>query len=118
MFCGAFAGTKESQLFFFGEYVIVDRYIQMLRDTLLIFTEELPIGWIFMHDGAPIRCCMIVQNWFREVSIRLLDWTAYSHDLNPIENVWVILNRFFYGNQLQFDNEDSLKELLLRCGGK
>lgn len=61
MLCGSFAEPKESQLFF-CELVTGDCYRQMLRGTFLFFAEDLPTGWSFMHDGASIHCCRIVQN--------------------------------------------------------
>ena len=51
---------------------------------------------VFMQDNAPVHTSHVIQNWLgdfsRENQIELLDWPAYSPDLNPIENTWKFLN--------------------------
>ena len=44
--------------------------------------------------------------------MQVMDWPAYSPDLNPIENVWGLLSRSIYGSGRQYDSEKDLKEAI------
>lgn len=77
------------------------------RTVLACLQENLPTilepGSIFIQDNALTYTAKIVQDWIKEWAeengVTLLDWSAYSPDLNPIENLWKLLkeeicNRF------------------------
>lgn len=57
-------------------------------------------GSIFLQDNAPTHTARVVQEWLGEWAsahgITILDWPAYSPDLNPIENLWKILKENIY----------------------
>lgn len=49
----------------------------------------------FMHDNAKTFRSAVVQDWLNpwatENDVELMDWPAYSPDLNPIENIWKLV---------------------------
>jgi transposase len=71
-------------------------YIDTLEN-YLIPTKDIYFGndteWIFQQDNAPCHKARRVNDWFTENGIRVLQWPARSPDLNPIENVWTVIDR-------------------------
>ena len=45
----------------------------------------------FQQDNAPCHTCKLVKSFINEQQIDLLEWSANSPDVSPIENVRVIL---------------------------
>ena len=116
MVWAAFAGTQKSALAILEGKKDRYKYIETLEDYLLPFTDNhLPLTWIFMQDGAPCHRALDVKTWFKENGIRILDWPAYSPDLNPIENLWGIIVRHVYANQRQFETVETLIDAITEC---
>ena len=45
-----------------------------------------------MQDNAPCHTAKSVKTFFSEEDVTVMEWLAQSPDMNPIENVWKLLN--------------------------
>ena len=49
---------------------------------------------VFMQDGAPIHTASPTMTFLRKKKVRMLEqWPARSADLNPIENLWALVQK-------------------------
>jgi transposase len=68
--------------------VTARRYIEVIEEYLLPALEN---NTLFIQDNSQVHRAILVQDWFAERDINVLDWPPYSPDMNPIENLWKLL---------------------------
>jgi len=59
----------------------------------LHFEQDPPELWRLLQDNDPKHKSVLVRNWLFTNGISMLEFPAYSPDLNPIENLWNDLAR-------------------------
>ena len=103
--------TYQGVLFFhlYEGRLDAERYIDILGNCLLpaidFFRSEDKI--IFQQDNAPCHRARIIKDWFEENEVDLLEWPAYSPDLNCIENLWSWLDKKLA--KIEIENLDQLR---------
>jgi transposase len=69
---------------------------------------------VLMEDGAPVHRSKICEEWKQQHLLEKLNWPANSPDLNPIENLWIILKDAVQHIKACPRNLDGLKVVLER----
>ncbi len=84
-------------------------YQELLDHFMLLSADKLygDADFIFQQDLAPAHNAKGTKSWFNDHVVTVLDWSANSPDLNPIENLWDIVKRKM--RDTRPNNADELK---------
>lgn len=107
------SGEGTGRLYIVKGMMRQDQYIEVLKTRMLPQVKEwFPNGdYVFMHDSAPCHTAKKVKSFLREKNVKVLEWPGNSPDLNPIENLWELMKRQIF--QENITNIRSLTERLI-----
>jgi transposase len=117
MVWGCITSEGVSELIGLPKSVTTDVYIKCLEDGLIKTLEKNnlnPKKVIFMQDNAPIHTSKASKEWLEMNKIKILDWPPQSPDLNPIENIWDLIDRRIRKRVKRPTNLEELWELIKR----
>ena len=102
--------TGVGPLIFYDGRVNARSYVQLIGDALSAFINSRfgtrPGGFWYMQDNARLYVPGFATKFFKRNKIPLLEWPPTSSDLNPIENLWDMID-----NQLRTMHPKNLMKL-------
>ncbi|CAD6185653.1 unnamed protein product [Caenorhabditis auriculariae] len=111
MVWAAFCGNGTVALSFIGTRTNSQDYQQLLAQHLLPYLRRRRrANMIYQQDNASVHASNSTLAWFAAKNVVLLDWSACSPDLNPVENSWSVLVRRVYANAKQYTTVNDLKK--------
>ncbi|GFT90836.1 transposable element Tc3 transposase [Trichonephila clavipes] len=106
-------GRTELHIFDRGS-VTGDCYCEeVLLPHVRLFRGAIGPDFIFMDDNARPHRTLAVEELLESEDITLMDWPAYSPDLNPIEHRWDALGRRIAARLHHPENTQQLKQMLI-----
>jgi hypothetical protein len=95
---GCFCAKGQGYSFIFNENLDAQLMKTILSSHLipsaqLHFNVDAAEEWWFLHDNDKKFTSGLVQTYLHNAGIQVIDFPAYSPDLNPMENLWATMAR-------------------------
>ncbi len=94
--------------------ITADAYIDMLEnDFFNKVNDQLPDDFIWMHDNATLHVATKTKEYLERKGITTMEWLPMSPDLNPIKNIWSILQKEVYKSKKEYKNTADLWDAII-----
>lgn len=115
MVWGCFAWAGVGNLVRINGIMTADAYIDIINENLRESVAISGVGkdFIFQQDNDPKHTAKKTKAFFKTKRMNVLEWPAQSPDLNPIENLWAILDNKV--DKTGVTNKDTYFTALLRA---
>ena len=92
---GCFAASGPGKLAVVSGIMNYLVYQYILQENVAESVHQLGLsrGWTFQQDNDPKHKSKYSKKWFRQNKFKLLKWPSQSSDQNPIEMIWLRIDR-------------------------
>ena len=106
---GCFSGKGVGNLHLIDGIMNAKQYIKILSSNLfqsakMCFDRD-DTDWIFQQDNDPKHTARATDDWLEQKGVNRMEWPPQSPDLNPIENLWSILDRNLMNRKVNSEEE-------------
>ena len=119
MFWGCFSWSGMGPLVRIDGNMDAKDYIELLEEhylpwarTLIAEDDGYP-SLIFQQDNASVHTAKRTRQWMKDNNVDVMPWPSQSPDINPIENLWRIVDVSVRKNYKNFDNDDALTDAVM-----